>query len=526
MKGSRPLAKSDHYDIAVVGAGPVGLTAALALAQHDLKVVLLEAGDGPCSGSRAINISRRSQQILAAVGIKQPLLARGLAFHQARSYLGKKEIFHLHMPSQDSDRFPPFLNLQQFLLEEMLLDEVAKHPQLDLVCHAEARLTTHDERGVTLDWQSADGPRTITADWCVAADGARSGLRRHLDLQLKGDAYEKTYLIADIRMQTDLPVERRVWFDPATNPGSTVILHRQPDDILRIDYQLGPDEDPQAELEEARVLARLQAHLDYIGYGEKPWELVWKSLYNARALSLDSYHHGRILFAGDAAHLVPIFGVRGMNSGIDDAFNLAWKLARVAKKQADPALLDSYTEERRGAFVENIAAARLSTFFMSPPGPGTALMRDAALELACSEPQFRPLINPRQSSAHCYRSPLIQQAETQPDWPEGTQPGWPLPDLPWPEGGTLNDRLGPHLTLICFGTDSQIPAGLPEETQLITLPADSAAGRLCGAVAGDWLLLRPDHHIMARGQIAHTNPVTAIGAFLTLVTDQPEARAS
>ena len=194
MKGSPPLAKSDHYDIAVVGAGPVGLTAALALAQHDLRVILLEAGDGPCSGSRAINISRRSQQILAAVGIKQPLLERGLAFHQARSYLGKKEIFHLHMPSTDSDRFPPFLNLQQFALEEMLLNAVADQPLLDLVCHAEAALTAHDENGVALDWQSAAGPRRITADWCVAADGARSGLRRHLDLQLKGDAYEKTYL--------------------------------------------------------------------------------------------------------------------------------------------------------------------------------------------------------------------------------------------------------------------------------------------------------------------------------------------
>ena len=522
------MAKSDHYDIAVVGAGPVGLTAALALAQHDLRVVLLEAGDGPCSGSRAINISRRSQQILAAVGIKQPLLERGLAFHQARSYLGKKEIFHLHMPSTDSDRFPPFLNLQQFALEEMLLNAVADQPLLDLVCHAEAALTAHDESGVTLDWQSAAGPRRITADWCVAADGARSGLRRHLDLQLKGDAYEKTYLIADIRMKTDLPVERRVWFDPATNPGSTVILHRQPDDILRIDYQLGPEEDPQTELEEARVLARLQAHLDYIGYGKEPWELVWKSLYNARALSLDSYHHGRILFAGDAAHLVPIFGVRGMNSGIDDAFNLAWKLARVAKGTAGPALLDSYTEERRGAFVENIAAARLSTFFMSPPGPGTSLMRDAALELACSEPQFRPLINPRQSSAHCYRSRLVQPDDRQAGWPEGTQPGWPLPDLPAPQGGSLNDRLGPHLTLIRFGppeTDAPDPDGLPEETQLITLPADSEAASLCGAGPGDWMLLRPDHHIMARGTARTGGPAGIAAQSLDLFSKEQEAAA-
>ncbi len=517
------MAKCDHYDIAVVGAGPVGLTAALALAQHGLRVVLLEAGDGPCSGSRAINISRRSQQILATVGIKQPLLARGLAFHQARSDLGKKENFHLHMPSQEADRFPPFLNLQQFLLEEMLLDAAAEQPLLDLVCQAEAALTAHDESGLTLSWQTGQAERSITADWCIAADGARSALRRQLGLQLKGDAYEKTYLIADIRMKTDLPVERRVWFDPQTNPGSTVILHRQPDDILRIDYQLGPDEDPQAELEEDRVLARLQAHLDYIGYGQEPWELVWKSLYNARALSLDSYHHGRILFAGDAAHLVPIFGVRGMNSGIDDAFNLAWKLARVAKGEADPALLDSYTEERRGAFVENIAAARLSTFFMSPPGPGTSLMRDAALELACSEPQFRPLINPRQSSAHCYRSRLIQANNTQPDWPEGTEPGWPLPDLPWPDGGSLNDRLGPHLTLIRFGEKGPGPAGLPEETQLITLPDDSTAASLCGAGPGDWLLLRPDHHIMARGT-ARTAGFAA-SSYLDLFTQKAEAAA-
>ncbi|MFD2498385.1 FAD-dependent monooxygenase [Rhizorhabdus histidinilytica] len=169
----------------------------------------------------------------------------------------------------------------------------------------------------------------MKAGWVVAADGARSVVRQALGLKLQGDSYEGRYLIADIEVAgVERPVERHVWFDPPSNPGSTVILHVQPDGIWRIDIQLR-DEDGDEMLEEERLLPLLQAQLDMMGV-TAGWTLVWKSIYRAHALTLDSYRHGRVMLAGDAAHLVPIFGVRGLNSGIDDAHNLAWKLALVA----------------------------------------------------------------------------------------------------------------------------------------------------------------------------------------------------
>ena len=250
-----------------------------------------------------------------------------------------------------------------------------------------------------------------------------------MGLKLHGTAYESRYLIADIKVAgADWPVERHVWFDPPSNPGSTVILHVQPDGIWRVDYQLRDDEDADEALADANVTARLQAQLDMMGV-RAPWQMIWKSVYKALALSLDSYRHGRVLFAGDAAHLVPIFGVRGLNSGIDDAHNLGWKLAMVARGEAPDALLDSYSHERRRATRENHEQATKSTWFMSPPGPGFKLMRDAVLSLAVDHPWASTLINPRQSSAHVYDDSPVIQRDAAPV-AAGVMPGEPLPNLP------------------------------------------------------------------------------------------------
>jgi 3-(3-hydroxy-phenyl)propionate hydroxylase len=186
---------------------------------------------------------------------------------------------------------------------------------------------SHNE-GVILSVETPEGVYELEADWVVATDGARSFVREAVGLKLEGNSYEGRYLIADIKFRSEYPTERRAWFDPPSNPGSTVLMHRQPDDVWRIDYQIRDDEDSAIELQEERVRARVDAHLQMIG--EAPdYELIWISLYKAHCLTLPRYRHGRILFAGDAAHLVPIFGVRGLNSGVDDAGNLVWKLAAV-----------------------------------------------------------------------------------------------------------------------------------------------------------------------------------------------------
>src|SRR4029077_15004396 len=189
-----------------------------------------------------------------------------------------------------------------------------------------------------------EGSYRLRCSYVIAADGARSQVRKLLGLPFLGSSFAGRYLIADIRLPSTYPTERRAWFDPPSNPGSTVLMHKQPEDIWRIDYQLHEHDDEAVEVQPERVRARVQRHLDFIGE-EGDWELIWTSVYSARSLVLESYVHGHVLFAGDAAHLVPIFGVRGLNSGFADAHNLAWKLAWVLRGNADGAILQTYASE-------------------------------------------------------------------------------------------------------------------------------------------------------------------------------------
>ena len=160
-----------------------------------------------------------------------------------------------------------------------------------------------------------------------------------------------------------------------------MLIHKQPDDIWRIDYQLREGESEEDALKEENIRARVGAILADIGH-TKPWELEWWSVYSANTLCLDDYRHGRVFFIGDAAHIVPIFGVRGLNNGLADAENIGWKLALVLHGEADERLLDSYSPERRGATLDVFANATKSTRFMTPPTRGWRLAREAALSLS------------------------------------------------------------------------------------------------------------------------------------------------
>ncbi len=464
--------------IIVAGGGPVGLTAALSLARNGHKVTVLEADDDICEGSRAICISRRSLQILARLGVAERFMAKGLSWTEGHSYLGTREIFHLKMPQSPEDRFPPFINLQQFHAEKFLLDACAETGLVEVKWgHRVVAVKAGPDR-VELE---TDKGGKLTADWVVAADGARSFLREGLGLKLEGKSYEGRYLIADIEMACDWPTERKVWFDPVSNPGSTIIMHRQPDDVWRIDYQLLEHEDGEEALREENVTARIAAHLAMVGL-TGPWRLLWRSLYRAHTLSLADYVHGRVIFAGDAAHLVPIFGVRGLNSGFDDAMNLAWKLDLVIRGEAPASLLDSYTQERRGACLENIENATKSTWFMSPPSDGFALVRDATLELATEHPQFRVLIDPRQSSAHLYRSDAIDGDSSSP-WI-----GLPLPECRTADGRSLHELIGPGFSAIHAGAELNEPGTL-------CLPPSDPAISVLQLKEHQRMVIRPDLYV-------------------------------
>jgi 3-(3-hydroxy-phenyl)propionate hydroxylase len=548
LHGERPL-----HPVAIVGAGPVGLALALGLTRHGIPVVLLERRDTVSEGSRAICISRRSIEILEWLGVGQPLLAKGVAWTGGRSFYRDKVVLEFTMPHEPGQPHPPMINLPQCFAEYYLVKAILGEPLADLRWQSAVTAIQPGDGTVTLTVDTPDGPYPLQASWVVACDGARSSIREAFGLKLKGTGYEGRYVIADIRLSSDSPAERRVWFDPPWNPGSTIIMHRQPDNIWRIDYQLRSDEDPDQEVKLERAIPRIQAHLSWIGE-TGDWTVEWISLYKVHSLTLDTYWHDRILFAGDAAHLVPIFGVRGLNSGIEDAYNLAWKLAYVVRGLSDKQILDSYSLERVHAARENMREAEKSTLFMTPPTRGYQILRDAILSLAVSQPFVRELVNPRQTTPISLReSPLNTPEEGHVATAPGLHPGSPVingsvsvPIPGRPDSADLFSFFGRDFTGLVFAEAAHpLPLPISEWRSLesgaapfkLLIVADSpeiSDGSSTvvdsmhhlfdhyGASHGSFYLIRPDGHVAARWQHPHTNQIMAAIVRAACQKRQPE----
>jgi 3-(3-hydroxy-phenyl)propionate hydroxylase len=512
--------------VTILGAGPVGLTLALGLARHGVRSVVVEPRASVGSGSRAICLSRRTLEIWDRLGAVGPIVAQGLPWTSGRSYWGTAEILRFEMPHAAHEKFPPMLNLQQCFVEAHLVDAVLATPEIDLRWHSRASALHARDDGATLRIETPEGAYELETAWVAACDGARSFARRSLGLRMDGTSYEGRYLIADIAVASDAPTERRAWFDPPSNPRSTVLMHRQPENVWRVDYQLRDDEDDAVALREENVRARIDAHLAY-ARESAAYDLIWYSLYRAHAVTLDRFVHGRVIFAGDAAHLVPIFGVRGLNSGVDDAYNLAWKLAIVAASRAESSLLESYSEERVFAAHENIRQSRKSTLFMTPPTRGYELARDAALSLAVDAPFARALVDPRQTSAIAFpASPLSTPDAPSDDWSAAApKPGATLPQAIVRRDGRatfLSEVPGLRPFVLASGEAAAagivaslartiganaaevvaiVPDGDGEGARAGTLVDPSGlVTRLLDVRPGSFYLVRPDGHIAARGR--------------------------
>ena len=513
-----------RHPVVIAGAGPAGMVTALELARHGVPSVLLNSELQVSQGSRAIVFTRRSMEILQQVGVADRMTASGLPWRFGNSIYQGQTVFRMEAPHDADDRFFPMLNLQQQYLEEYLLDACAASPLIELRWGNKVVGVQQQADHARLTVDTPEGEYALEAGWLVAADGGRSDIRTMLGLKLEGASYEGFFVIADIRIDLPLPTERLAFFDPVWNPGNTILMHREPHGIWRVDYQLPPGEKPEDALRPESLKARIDAQLAMIGFGGTPWEMDWSSVYSARTLTLPDYVSGRVIFTGDAAHLLPIFGVRGANTAFQDAQSLGWHLAFVLKGLAGERLLANHSAERVGAAREIIDEAGKSTRFMTPPTRGFRVLRDAVLSLSRTQAFVRPLYHWRTSRPHEYtHSVLNSPGDDNALFTAGPAHGAPPRNIRLGVGDYLLDHLGGGFDLLYFTDAAALPQplqdviaqvraqGVPLRVTAIGAPAPvqgadqtlaDADGHLrqrygIGASGGAYLL-RPDQHVCAR----------------------------
>jgi 3-(3-hydroxy-phenyl)propionate hydroxylase len=511
-----------RHPVVIVGAGPVGLAAAIDCRVHGIPVVLLDEDDTVSVGSRGVCYARRALEVLDRLGAGERIARSGVRWDVGRTFFREREVYNFNLSPEPDHRRPGMVNLQQYYLEEFLVDRAAE-AGVELRWKNRVLSVTPQENGAALEIDTPEGSYRLEADWLIVADGAKSPIRRMLGMEVDGRVFTDRFLIADVVMKADFPAERWFWFDPPFHPNQSVLLHKQADNVWRIDFQLGWDADPDEEKRPERVIPRIRAML---GEGRE-FELEWVSVYTFQCRRMQDFRHGRLLFVGDAAHQVSPFGARGANSGLQDTDNLVWKLKLVLESLAPHALLDTYTAERAAAADENILNSTRSTDFITPKSAVSKAFRNAALQLAREHAFARKLVNSGRLSVPTFLtdSPLNTPDENMFDG--DMLPGAPMEDAPvmmagepaWLLGVVGNRFCGLYFVDTPAQMDAQSrralvalgSAALPIEVILVTpraVPGDpdftvlhdvkGLVSRRYDARNGSFYLVRPDQHVAAR----------------------------
>jgi 3-(3-hydroxy-phenyl)propionate hydroxylase len=513
------------HPVVIIGAGPVGLTLAIDLAQRGQNVVLLNKGKLTASGSKAICFSKRSLEIFDRLGCGQRMVDKGVSWNVGRVFLKDKPLYSFDLLPEPGHARPAFINLQQYYVEEYLAERAAALSNLDIRWQHKVIAISQTTEVATLTVEAPEGNYSLQAQYVVACDGSRSSTRQLMGLESTGRVFQDRFLIADVKMTAEFPTERWFWFNPPFHPNQSVLLHRQPDNVWRIDFQLGWDADPEEEKKPEKIIPRVKALLAYgtkegtkeganEGAAAPDFQLEWASVYTFACQRMGGFRHGRVLFAGDSAHGVSPFGARGANSGIQDVENLAWKLDAVLRGQAPEALLNSYASEREYAADENIRNSTRATDFITPKSAISRVFRDAVLDLAKEHPFARTLVNSgRLSVPATLHTSTLNTPDA--DVFEGRMvPGSVALDAPVQlangRAAWLLSQLSSGFTLIVYGLDLDFPA----PCHVVQVQAKDAAPRLGrsdvlvdadGLIAkrydmqlGTAYLLRPDQHVCAR----------------------------
>jgi len=510
--------------VLIVGAGPVGLTAALDCHLHGIPAIVIDDDDTVSVGSRGLCYAKRALEVLDRVGVGQAVVDKGVEWNVGRTFFREKEVYSFNLLPEPDHKRPGMINLQQYYLEEYLVNR-CNEVGIEIRWKNKVISVTPADDRVSLQVETADGVYGIECDWLIVCDGARSPIRTMMGLDIDGKIFMDRFLIADVVMKADFPAERWFWFDPPFHPNQSVLLHREADNVWRIDFQLGWDADPQAEKQPERVIPRIQAMLGK----DREFELEWVSVYTFQCRRMNRFNHGRVMFAGDAAHQVSPFGARGANSGVQDTDNLIWKLKLVIDGKAPSELLDTYSDERCWAADENILNSTRSTDFITPKSNASKQIRTAVLQLAQKHAFARKLVNSGRLSVPAYYTGSALNTPDSDSFAGMMEPGAPMDDAPVrvnghdPADQWLLDHVGNRFQVLLFVDDvatidaSQLRAlaeggdgPFPVQSIVITpgtkavpgiLTLQDVKGRFAqryDARDGTVYLARPDQHVAAR----------------------------
>ena len=509
-----------HHPIVIVGGGLAGLTMACSLARYGVPAVLLDEDNSvgvKGASSRGICYTQKSLEIFERLGIYERIAAKGVQWSVGRTFAGNDEVYSFDLRQQSAYNLssqPPFINIQQFYVEGFLVERIQELGSTQLRWCSRVTAFEQNSECATLTIRTPAGTYQMRADHVIDASGCHSPFRAWAGASVTAKKGDDRWCIADVRFSKHPPVERHTWIEAPFNENRAVWQHLMADNVWRIDYQVGPDADPQDVSREDVVRERLARQFG----SDCELEIVWVGPYAYRSECIDHMRHGRVFFMGDAAKVVSPFGARGGNTGVADADNLAWKLAAVMKGQAAPDLLDSYDEERHEAAQQNVLVTNRTTRFLRPADGIERVFRDAALGLARQHLFARQLVNTgRMAIANPYTRSSVCEAT-------GGQAVQNVGFL-WPDGskGTVNDLLqwaGGRLLLLLFGDASRqaferlraLGETAPVRSVQVVGADDSARaiehvrdpqGHLQGAchVFGHaWALVRPDSYVAATGE--------------------------
>jgi pentachlorophenol monooxygenase/3-(3-hydroxy-phenyl)propionate hydroxylase len=522
--------------VAVLGNGPVGQTAALMLARWGVPVVLLDQRPHrDAVGSKSIVQQRDVLDAWAAVGAGRRIADEGLTWTTARTFYRDAELFTVTFADPGRSAFPPFVNISQTRTEQILDECIAAQPLITVRWDHQVTALDLAEGGVSVTCATASGPVVLWADYAVACAGAHGEqVRRMLGVRFDGESFGDLFLICDIR--TDLPgwaQERRFYFDPPWNPGRQVLIHPCPDSTYRIDWQVPADFDEAPGARHARIAKII---------GDRPYEVIWSSVYRFSSRVTDRMRAGRVLLAGDLAHQLSPFGARGLNSGVQDAENAAWKIAFVLRGWAPETLLDSYHAERHAAACENLEVTSATMRFLVPGTDAERRHRVATLEAAVADPAAWPAVDSgRLAEPFWYTaSPLTTPDPARPFTgrpargavpPPG--PGILVPDVPIAAIRSAPDNLralarAGFVLLCASGADvaaaRSAAEAVPAPVRVLDAAAlpDSGAGLAAAGLAapGEVWVIRPDAHAAA---VLHDPGRAEIVAALRRALALPEA---